>query len=459
MWQRISEKARNIDDMTPDDRDRYADFLRAASILVVVLGHWLLAYITVEDGRLHTERMLNLVPETQWLTWILQVMPIFFFVGGMANAIGWESAREKGQQYINWLRKRARRLLWPVVPLLLFWVPVVVFLDWMGTPADLLTLGTQVVFIPVWFLAAYLCVVMISPVAYWLHERFGLGALAGFVAVAVAVDIAHRSGVPYVGWSNYLWVWGAVHQAGFFWYDDRIPKKPIAGLALAIGGYGVLLMLTQVFDYPLSMVGTGGVDVEPGDSNNTPPSMALLVLAFAQVGLISMVRRPMERWLEKPNVWAPVVLLGSRLMTVYVWHMTAMAAVAVAAYPTGLWPDPDGVTWVWWATRIPWLMLLTVALAILVLTFGRFERPREGRATTLDGWPARLKAFAGVALTTAGLATLIGGGLYSAEGPLGVPSIALGMLFAGLLGLGVVGTRLVGRWADTESEPPQDGTV
>jgi fucose 4-O-acetylase-like acetyltransferase len=26
---------------TPDTRDRYVDFLRAASILAVVLGHWI----------------------------------------------------------------------------------------------------------------------------------------------------------------------------------------------------------------------------------------------------------------------------------------------------------------------------------------------------------------------------------------------------------------------------------
>ena len=456
MLEEFRRKAEKIDEMTPDDRDRYADFLRAASILVVVLGHWLLAYFTVEEGELQLEQLLAVVPETQWLTWLFQVMPIFFFVGGMANAIGWQSARRKGEKYVNWLRKRARRLLWPVVPLVVFWIPMFLFLDWMGTPADLLSLASQVIFIPIWFLAAYMCVVMIAPAAYWLHERYGLGALVVFVALAVAVDLAHRSGVPYVGWSNYLWVWGAVHQAGFFWLDDRIPKRAVAGVAMAVSGYALLVALTQFFGYPLSMVGTGA---ETGGTNNTPPSMALLLLAFAQIGLVAVFRRPISQWLQKPKVWAPVVLLGSQLMTIYVWHMTAMMAVAAAAFPTGLWPDPEGVTAAWWLSRIPWFLILMVVMAILVLAFGRWERPRQGRPTTLKGWPAKIKAFGGVALTSVGLGMLVLGGLYDTEGPLNLPVIGLTLLFAGLVGLGVVGSRLFGRWAKSEPESMEDGDL
>ena len=460
MIAKFKEQARKIDEMTPEKRDRYADFLRAGSILVVVLGHWLVTYLTVEDGQLRGEVLLQVVPETQWATWVVQVMPVFFFVGGMANAMGWESAQKKGQSYINWLRTRARRLLWPIVPLILFWIPLVFILDWLDSPANLLTLVNHTVLIPLWFLAAYMLVVMISPVTYWLHRRFGLAALAGFVVMAVICDMAHRNGVPVLGWFNYLWVWGAIHQAGFFWYDGRIPRVPWKGIALAIVGYGLLVVLTQVLDYPLAMVGTGEPAPEPGQTNNTPPSIALLCLGLAQIGLIAACRGPIDRLLRKAVVWASVVLVGSRIMTVYIWHMTAMVAVAAAAYPTGLWPAPEGVTAVWWLTRIPWLVVLTMALLILVFAFGRFERPREGRATTLQGWPGKLKAFAGLVLTVAGLGILITGGLYDGSGPLGVPVIPMAMLFAGLVGLGVVGTRLFGRWAEAEPEPPpEDGSI
>ena len=87
------------------------------------------------------------------------------------------------------------------------------------------------------------------------------------------------------------------------------------------------------------------------------------------------------------------------------------------------------------------------------------HRSRSPTPQGRRGRVAKLKAFAGVGLTTAGLGLLIGGGLYSADGPLGLPVIALGILFAGLVGLGVVGTRLFGEWADSDPERPKDGTV
>jgi hypothetical protein len=38
-WSRIAELA----DRTPPSRNRYVDFLRAMSMLVVIVGHWLAA--------------------------------------------------------------------------------------------------------------------------------------------------------------------------------------------------------------------------------------------------------------------------------------------------------------------------------------------------------------------------------------------------------------------------------
>ncbi|MEJ2541588.1 MAG: acyltransferase family protein, partial [Gemmatimonadota bacterium] len=63
-------------------RNRYVDFLRAAAITVVVLGHWLMAAPTVERRQFTLSDMLHVSPWTQWLTWGFQVMPVFFLVGG-----------------------------------------------------------------------------------------------------------------------------------------------------------------------------------------------------------------------------------------------------------------------------------------------------------------------------------------------------------------------------------------
>jgi len=84
---------------TPAERNRYVDFLRAVSILMVVTGHWLIVALYYEDGSLTTSSLLVIRPGTQWLTWVFQVMPIFFIVGGYANAVSLESAGRKGIDY------------------------------------------------------------------------------------------------------------------------------------------------------------------------------------------------------------------------------------------------------------------------------------------------------------------------------------------------------------------------
>lgn len=74
-------------DATPASRDRVVDFLRAASICVVVLWHWSLS-ITHWDGdyALVMPNPIGYVPGKWMATWVLQVMPVFFFVGGYATS-------------------------------------------------------------------------------------------------------------------------------------------------------------------------------------------------------------------------------------------------------------------------------------------------------------------------------------------------------------------------------------
>ncbi len=64
----------------------------------------------VEDGQLVRDDVLEMAAWLHPLTWVLQVMPVFFLVGGYANALSWRSARTRGETYGGWLRARLRRL-------------------------------------------------------------------------------------------------------------------------------------------------------------------------------------------------------------------------------------------------------------------------------------------------------------------------------------------------------------
>jgi hypothetical protein len=48
----VWSQARGLAERTPDTRNRYVDFLRAASIAVVVTGHWLMAAAYTDGGAL-----------------------------------------------------------------------------------------------------------------------------------------------------------------------------------------------------------------------------------------------------------------------------------------------------------------------------------------------------------------------------------------------------------------------
>ena len=93
-------------DATPATRDRVVDFLRAASICTVVLGHWTIAIVWWQDRILRTTSAIGV---TSWLwlaTWILQVMPIFFFVGGFSNLVTYDAMKRRGETTGAFVRTR-----------------------------------------------------------------------------------------------------------------------------------------------------------------------------------------------------------------------------------------------------------------------------------------------------------------------------------------------------------------
>ena len=391
---------------TPATRDRYVDFLRAFSIAVVVFGHWLMAVVYERDGRLEGGSALDLVPGLWVLTWVLQVMPIFFFVGGFSNQVSWDSAIRKGEGYRGFLTSRIERLMKPTAVFIVTWLVAGTIVRL--TVADsfgALGVALETVARPLWFLAVYVLVTALAPVMLALHRRFGARVPAVLAMGAVFADVARIDGeLTAVGYLNFAFVWLFAHQLGFFYADGAFDRGRRFALGMAATGISLLVGLVSTGIYAPSMVGT----VADKASNNTPPSVCLIALTLWLVGLVLYFRAPMTRWLSGRAAWSAVVAANSMIMTVFLWHLTALLIAVVVLAPIGL-PQPDAGSVLWWVWRPLWLALLTVFLVPFVLIFHRFERPARSAVAQQMRISRRTVAVA-VGCLVAGLGGLAGYG-------------------------------------------------
>ncbi|HIT76437.1 MAG TPA: acyltransferase [Candidatus Avipropionibacterium avicola] len=400
-------RAEQVDAATPASRNRVVDFLRAAAITVVVLGHWTI--VAVDDTGIHPHGVLDAAPWTHPLTWVFQVMPIFFLVGGYSNGLSWRSARRKQIGYGEWLRTRLRRLGIPLVSLLLLWLVICVIGWFAGATPATLQLASQMAMIPTWFLAAYLMVIVVAPGCLVLWERFGWWSILAGVLLAGAVDaVSIGLDQPLLGYPNYLLVWAAFHQFGFAWLDGRL-----AGLGKRIGlmivGAVGLGLLVGLGPYPVSMITAGTDEI----SNSSPTRVTMAFLGMLQAGLALLVEKPLERLLRRPRLWFVAVVVNQRIMTWFLWHLTAMVGLThllLAVGGFGLHLQP--LSAVWWATRPVWCLVLLGITALFVLVFGRFENARPDDRPAPAPWRPVLAAICVIA----GLAVMAPAGIVDDSG-------------------------------------------
>jgi len=427
LWQR----ALYLADRTPESRNRFVDFLRALSILAVVVGHWLISAPYFDHGAPAYAHLLDLESWSRWLTWLFQVMPVFFFVGGFSNSVSWESAQRKGLGYGAWFDARMRRLVGPVLPLVLAWGVMVAVAHANGVGPTMIRIGSQVALVPVWFLAVYILVVALVPLTHAAWKRWGFASVAAPVVGAVLVDLGtFAAGWSWIGWVNYVFVWLTVHQMGYAWHDRKLAGAAV-GVPLFLVGIFSLIGLTHLGPYPLSLVGVPSDEI----SNTLPPKLPLLALAAAQIGLVLCFEAPARRWLARRIPWAATILVNGMIMTIYLWHSTVMMLLVGLAFwklPSVLAPYP--ATAAWWWTRPLWLLSFAAVCLPFLLVFSRFERPASG-GTPAAAW----RQLLGCTAACAGLATLALGGI-GGDGWLGLRWIPLLLPLAGaaLAGFGPV---------------------
>ena len=426
IWSQASEMAA----LTPQDRNRYVDFLRAVSILVVITGHWLIATAYYVDGTLTPGHLLKSQPQTQWLTWLFQVMPIFFIVGGYSNAVSLESARRKGVGYAGWLAARLNRLVAPLLLLLFAWTAIAVVMHLMGVRPEVIQFTSQAALIPTWFLAIYIMLVILAPAAYKFWQRLGFASFWIFVALAALMDIAFfASDMRWLGWSNYFWVWLAVHHLGFAWRGGRL-GSPMRLVACSAVAFLALYLLVFRGPYPLAMVGSP----DEGLSNTLPPKITLLALGVFQFGLLLAFEGPLRRALSGLRLWTATVLINSMIMTVYLWHITVMVvfgAVLYLAGGLGLGIEPG--TTDWWLSRPVWIAILLVLLLPVALLLSPLERSSRSPDSAI---PSPVRQIAGAMMLCLGISLLAMYGYGGGPLPrMDIASFALVVVGAGVSGL------------------------
>jgi hypothetical protein len=233
-----------------------------------------------------------------------------------------------------------------------------------------------------------------------LHERYGARVLLVLAGSAVVVDVVRiAGGLTIVGYLNFAFVWLFAHQLGFFYADGALTafsRKFFAGGAAA--ALTLLAVLTSSGVYSPSMVGMQ----TQAASNNSPPTICLVVLTTWLVCAAMTLRPAATRWLGRARNWTAVVAASSMIMTIFLWHLTALLIAVLTLYPLGF-PQPAGGSAAWWALRPLWIAALTAVLAGLVVVFARFERPGPGLRDPSGPAVGSLRAAGGVALLVAAL--------------------------------------------------------
>ncbi|MEE1802759.1 acyltransferase [Streptomyces sp. NPDC101062] len=365
----VASAAAKIEARTPASRDRAVDGLRALALLAVPTGHWLLGGFTLDaDGALHNASPLSTFGGFAPVSWVLQMLGIFFLVGGYASVL---SYRRRRSTTAAWLRGRVVRLGRPVLGVTAVWAVLLPVLYALGVPATTLRTGSTLVIQPLWFVGIYVIVTALTPYCVAAARRLGAWAAAPLLVSVAAVDLLrygpYAEAVPsWLSVLNILPGWLFAYQLGVSWGEGRIGRR--GARVLLVGGGLLFAVLLVVFHYPASMVGV------PGEvrTNSHPPSLLVLALAAAQSGAAILVRDRLGRLLARPALWAPVVVVNLSAMTILCWHQTAMLAVAVpgsfAGELAGLTTSPDTLGWI--LARLSWLPLF----ATLLVVIGRYAR-------------------------------------------------------------------------------------
>ncbi|WP_433661002.1 acyltransferase family protein [Nocardia sp. CA-128927] len=408
------------------------DLGRVFAIGVVVVIHWISVRVTVTDGVVRGETALHGRPI--WaLSWVIQVMPLFFLAGGFANTLIVDRWRASGLSYGEYLGPRARRLVTPVIALVAVLAPVIAVLG--GYSERTATTAAYVVASPLWFLAVYLIAVAVAPGAVWVHDRGPLLLPTVLLACSIAVDALRFDGVGRFAEWNLLFVWLFCHQLGVVHARGLLRRVNDAGVLL-VAALGVCLLVAMVGPGPYFPTNFGVADAPV--SNLAPPTSVISILAVVQLAVLTLVDRRLTGWEPRRSFRRVITTIVPLLMTIYLWHVPVIAMLTGAATlaPSPLLPaDPQ----TWWETRPLWILLGAVVLFFVVRVSTRWDE-FCARYAARD---ATVPALVGTVLAAGGVYSIWQFGLF----PVGPGAAVLGVL------LGTVALTTTRRGTDAVAAP------
>jgi hypothetical protein len=391
----VTDAGKVADDI-PAGRDRAVDVVRLGALVVVTFGHCALLLAALDSDGLHIGNLLGALPSIAPITWVVQVMPLFFLAGGAAGAYSWNS----GTRWGTWLFTRAQRLCRPVFWYLAAWsVGLVVASRTLGTEAAA-SLGRECVAL-LWFLGVYLVVLAFVPALSRMSSARVLAiVVASLLGSAAAVDgIRLAVGTPVWGSANLLIVWLIPVVVGVAYARRLI--RPAAALAVAVCALVAQVAVAIVGPYDVSLVVTGTDRM----SNVSPPTLLLALqctwMSFAFVVAAGAIRR----WASRPRVWHVVKVGNGGAMTLYLWHIPAIAVATFALSAVDL-DAYDVHAQGFWGL----LALRAVVFAVVMSVMFRLLSPLEHRR--LRWWDAPVRAgapstVAGAFVCAAGMAVVL----------------------------------------------------
>ena len=367
-------------DRTP--RDPAMDLVRVLCVVLVVAGHLLMIGASIVPGRgLVVERTLLETPWIGPLTWIAQIMPLFFVVGGFAGIGAWRRLEASGGTASDYIRSRILRLARPSIALFAALAIGILAMHLTGVdPVSIRLIGLGIS-APIWFLAAYAFAQAYLPGLATFHARAPWWTLAALAVGALACDVLRfATGFEALALLDMTFVWLFAQQLGFWVADGWFARRsPATIAAIGAGAYLVLFGLVGL-GYPGNML-----------DNLYPPTFAIVALALGQTCLLVLAHPALTKLVAVRSVRVVVAVVGARLMTVYLWHVPVLALVIGLLLLTPL-PAPPAGSPAWWLTRPGVLVVMIVVLAGISAVLGRLERPSPPPRQRPSDWATGLAA-------------------------------------------------------------------